>query len=87
MAKTSFTGNPPASNSRSTTKVRVAPPPVTDPAIAEQDRQTWPAGGTAPMPEETLPGPGSGAPMPNRMAYGQIRTAKLAARAAKAARR
>jgi hypothetical protein len=85
MAKISFSGNPPSSDSKSNlTKVRVAPPPVTDPAIAEQDRNTWPAGGTAPMPEEALPGPGSGAPMPKGMAYGQMKTA---AKAAKAARR
>jgi hypothetical protein len=88
MAEISFSGNPPSSDSKSNlTKVRVAPPPVTDPTIPEQDRKTWPADGTAPMPEEAAPGPGSGAPMPKGMAYGQMRTAKLAARAAKAARR
>jgi hypothetical protein len=36
------------------------------------------------MPEEAAPGPGSGAPMPKGMAYGQMKTA---AKAAKAARR
>jgi hypothetical protein len=36
------------------------------------------------MPEEGTSGPGSGAPLPNRMAYGQMRTQ---AKAAKAARR
>jgi hypothetical protein len=41
-----------------TTKVRVAPPPVTDATIPEQDRQTWPAGGVAPLPEEVAPVPG-----------------------------
>jgi hypothetical protein len=67
-----------------TTKVRVAPPAATDRTIPEQARQTWPAGGAAPMPEAAPPGPGSGAPLPNRMAVGQMRTQ---AKATKAARR
>ncbi len=75
---------PPADSKSSLTKVRVAPPPTPDAAIPEQDRKTWPTGGTAPMPEEGTSGPGSTS---KGMAYGQMRTAKLAARAAKAAGR
>lgn len=82
MAKSFFTGAPPASNPKTgATKLTTSGPPPADPPIANQDPGTWPARGAAPQSDALPDAPGTrNVPL---TAFGKMRTAKLAAKVAR----